>query len=129
MSRFVVLRHESSRGLHWDFMLETGPVLATWALPEPPDSAGTMIAEALPDHRLAYLDYEGPVSGGRGSVTRWDQGTYALERRSDTELVVTLAGAKLTGSASLTRLPGEPERWRFSYVKVESGEWRVESEE
>ena len=115
MSRFVVLEHESPRGRHWDLMLETGPALATWALPEPPDAAETMTAESLFDHRLAYLDYEGPISGGRGSVTRWDQGTYQLLRRSETELVVMLEGAKLGGKAGLTRLPDAPNRWRFSY--------------
>jgi hypothetical protein len=115
MSRFVVLEHESPRGRHWDFMLETGPALATWALPVPPDATDAIVAEALPDHRLAYLDYEGVISGERGVVTRWDQGTYQLLRRSETELAVTLAGAKLVGEASLTRLPEAPGRWRFSY--------------
>ena len=115
MTRFVVLRHESPRGLHWDFMFETGPVLATWALARPPDSTEAMVAEVLPDHRLEYLDYEGPISGGRGSVTRWDRGTCAVERRSDAELVLSLAGDKLAGRATLMRLPDEPTRWRFSY--------------
>ena len=115
MSRFVVLEHESPRGRHWDFMVETGPALATWALPEPPDALHTMIAQPLPEHRLEYLDYQGPISGGRGSVTRWDQGTYQLQRRSETELVVTLEGEKLAGTVTFTRLPEEPERWRFSY--------------
>jgi hypothetical protein len=116
MSRFVVLEHESPRGRHWDLMLETGPALATWALPEPPDAAETMIADALPDHRPAYLDYEGPISGGRGSVTRWDRGTYVLRRRTDTELVVTLDGARLAGNVALEQLPDDPNRWRFSYT-------------
>lgn len=117
MPHFVVLRHESSRGLHWDFMLELGEALATWALPEPPDAAVAILAEALPDHRLAYLDYEGPISGGRGSVTRWDAGTYVLRGRSDAELVVTLDGAKLAGTATLKRSPDDPNRWRFSYTQ------------
>ena len=116
MSRFVVLEHERRCARHWDLMLETGPALATWALPEPPDAADTMIAEALADHRLAFLDYQGPISGGRGSVTRWDQGTYEVQRRSETQLVVTLQGKKLAGTLTLARLPEEPGRWRFSYA-------------
>lgn len=32
------------------------------------------------EHRRLYLDYEGPISGDRGSVRRVDAGTY--ERRS-----------------------------------------------
>ena len=39
-----------------------------------------MIAEALGDHRLDYLDYEGPVSGDRGLVSRWDRAVTAVEQ-------------------------------------------------
>ncbi len=74
MPRFVILCHENHRGAHFDFMLESGDVLKTWALPQPPASGVEIECEALADHRLAYLDYEGPVSGGRGSVARWDRG-------------------------------------------------------
>ncbi len=115
MPRFVVLEHEGPRGLHWDFMLEADAVLATWALPEPPNAPRSMLAEALFDHRPAFLEYEGPISGGRGSVTRWDRGTYAVSRRTDDEWVVALNGAKLAGTATLERLPHDPDRWRFSY--------------
>ncbi len=97
-------------------MLERGGVLATWALPQPPDSADAILVEALPDHRLAYLDYQGPISGGRGSVTRWDRGTCRVTHQSDAELAVRLAGGKLTGRATLTRLPGEAGRWQFSFL-------------
>lgn len=115
MSRFVVLEHDSPRGRHWDLMLETGSVLATWALPEPPDSGGVVICEALADHRAEYLDYEGPISGDRGSVTRWDRGTYVVEHRDETRLVVTLDGRRLSGRATLSQMPNEPTRWEFSY--------------
>ena len=50
-------------------------MLKTWACREPPQAGVEIPCEALADHRLAYLDYEGPISGGRGSVTRWDRGT------------------------------------------------------
>ena len=113
MPRFVVVEHDSPRGLHWDLMLEEGGVLLTWALSEPPQAARTIPAEALSDHRLAYLDHEGPVSGGRGSVTRWDQGTYELEHRSDDELAVVLAGRRLAGRATLLRLGAGRLQWQF----------------
>jgi len=74
MPRYVILEHDAADGRHWDFMLAGGEALATWALAERPDAAGPVAARSLADHRVAYLDYEGPISGGRGSVTRWDQG-------------------------------------------------------
>ena len=79
MPRFVILRHDAPQGLHFDFLLEVSGVLRTWALPQPPDSGVEMACKALPDHRVEYLDYEGPVSGGRGTVDRWDWGTYGLQ--------------------------------------------------
>jgi len=76
MPRFVILRHDAPRRLHFDFLLEVSGGLKTWALPQSPQDGVEMVCEALPDHRQGYLDYEGPVSGGRGTVTRWDWGTY-----------------------------------------------------
>jgi hypothetical protein len=102
--------------VHWDFMLEMDDTLATWALPRPPDATNPMIVEALPDHRLAYLDYEGPISGGRGSVTRWDWGTYLIQLRDDAELVVKLKGQTLAGRVTLARQSREPGRWRFTFT-------------
>ena len=66
MSRFVILEHDYPVQ-HWDLMLEAGDVLRTWRLIAPPDKTQAVAAESLGDHRLAYLDYEGPVSGNRGS--------------------------------------------------------------
>jgi hypothetical protein len=112
-----VLEHDSPRGLHWDFMLEQGNALRTWALAARPDSPGAIAAEALADHRLAYLDNEGPVSGDRGTVTRWDRGDYEIERCSEVELVVILQGKRLAGRATLARLPDLP-GWEYRFVLV-----------
>ena len=80
--RFVILRHEpgpaSERPLHWDLMLETSGGLRTWALAEEPQVKRPIAATELPLHRPVYLTYEGPVSGARGMVTRWDQGMYRM---------------------------------------------------
>jgi hypothetical protein len=116
MPRFVILRHDSPRGEHFDFMLEAGGVLKTWALPCAPAEGVEIECEALADHRLAYLDYEGPISGDRGAVTRWDQGMYSVERQNDKEWTVTLAGDRLAGHATLRHSAGDPKRWRLSFV-------------
>lgn len=75
--RFVILYHDSPRGDHWDLMFENEESLTTWALPpQTPGEAFVCPAEPLPDHRLAYLEYEGPVSGNRGSVRQVDAGNF-----------------------------------------------------
>jgi hypothetical protein len=69
--RYVVLRHEGIENPHYDLMIETTPgsPLATWRLPHWPPLPGD-VPESLGDHRRVYLEYEGPVSGNRGSVRR-----------------------------------------------------------
>ncbi len=76
--RFVVLEHDHPER-HWDLMFEHGDVLKTWRLMEyPPRPGRDVAAVALNDHRKAYLDYEGSVSGGRGRVVRVHEGTYEI---------------------------------------------------
>ncbi len=55
----------------------------------------------LADHRLAYLDYEGPLSGNRGSVRCVDRGTYDVVKECSERLVVELQGSILSGSVTL----------------------------
>ncbi len=118
MPRFVILRHDDSRGVHFDLMLESAEVLKTWALPQPPQSDMEMFCEALGDHRLAYLDYEGPISGDRGSVTQWDCGTYQIIEQSKTLWTVDLQGEQLAGRVTLHREQDE-QPWHFRYVGSE----------
>ncbi len=119
MSRYVILRHDTpaghSRPLHWDFMLQAGDVLRTWALAGLPRAADGITAESLPDHRIAYLDYEGPVSGDRGTVTRWDEGEYQVVMETDREIVVSVDGRRLTGTVQLERLAKGAPNWLFTY--------------
>lgn len=102
-SRFVILHHEVHGGEHWDLMLERNGVLLTWQLDhEPPTPSDLpMQATRLNDHRLAYLDYEGPVSRDRGHVRRVDAGTVTFEELTDSRVVFTLDGNRLSGTFTL----------------------------
>ena len=103
MPRFVILEHDHP-ALHWDLMLECGDVLKTWRLAAVPTSAGAIRAEPVPDHRRLYLDYEGPVSGNRGQVKRWDWGDYRWETAggfdSEGPRTLILNGTRLRGRPS-----------------------------
>lgn len=121
MRQFVILRHDHPQ-LHWDLMLEEESVLKTWRLNEPPaidptsdESSIDLVAEALPDHRLVYLDYEGPVSGDRGEVLQWDRGTFSLLERSDDSIVALLTGEELAGRVTLKKTEQE-NQWSFNYT-------------
>src|SRR4051794_18608346 len=102
MPRFVILAHDYPV-LHWDLFLEVGPVLRSWRLAQPLANHVRVSVEPVPDHRLDYLDYEGPVSGGRGSVSRVESGEFTWIREDPDDLVVHLVGRTLVGRLSLTR--------------------------
>jgi hypothetical protein len=123
MPRFVILHHDfpagHARRPHWDLMLEWGQALRTWAVEIEPGVAMEVKAEALPDHRLAYLDYEGPISGNRGTVTRWDAGQYQLENDREDELTVQVRGGRLCGELRLRR-ETEGHFWRVSFSAAPS---------
>ncbi len=119
LRQFVLLRHELSDTRHWDLMLDCGDALATWQLLDDPGAlargapAVTLRAHRLSDHRRAYLDYEGPVSGNRGHVARVDRGECAvLERRSD-HWTVRLAGSLLSGTFRLVAGAGPGGLWEL----------------
>jgi hypothetical protein len=96
--RFVILEHDHPF-LHWDLMLEVGEVLRTWRLLEAPAAGKRIAVESLGDHRKAYLDYEGSVSGGRGVVRRWDQGEVEWLEAGPERVVVRLRGGRVSGDA------------------------------
>jgi hypothetical protein len=101
MPRFVILEHAHPRGLHYDLMLEIDESLKTWELAEPPALGRELRAKILPDHRLAYLNYEGPVSENRGTVKQWEKGSYRLIEQLNDSITVELIGEKIRGSLCL----------------------------
>lgn len=120
--RFVVLEHRWN-GVHWDFMLEHGRSLRTWAIDEPIVAGVELPARALPDHRIAYLDYEGPISGDRGSVTRVDEGLYVPIEWTADRVRARLSGRQLVGEVVLWSARPDldeapPRNWKFSLGKV-----------
>lgn len=122
--RFVIQQHAATT-LHYDFRLEVDGVLRSWAVPKGPstDPRQKRLAVQVPDHALAYGDFEGtiaPGSYGAGAVIVWDAGTY---RNLDPErpmadalhaghASVWLEGEKLRGGWTLQRTRGgEQPRW------------------
>jgi hypothetical protein len=106
MSRYVILEHDHPT-LHWDLMLETGEVLRTWRLAATPEPAAAIKATYLAEHRRIYLDYEGPVSGDRGRVKRWDSGNFTWLQQTDNLLRFRLEGNRAAGIAELTHCCGK----------------------
>ena len=110
--RFVILVHDYP-SLHWDFLLETGDAAATWRLSDCPASGRIIDAERIEDHRLLYLNYEGPVSGGRGRVSRVFSGRWAGQL-GENQGRIDLAQCDAFTSASLSDGGDGALTWTFS---------------
>jgi DNA ligase D-like protein (predicted 3'-phosphoesterase) len=125
---FVVQKH-AARRLHYDFRLEAGGALKSWAVPKGPslNPRDKRLAVPVEDHPLSYADFEGSIPEGEygaGAVIVWDTGRYRniTEHHGEpveTEqalaaghLVFELLGTKLRGRWALTRVAtGKEERW------------------
>jgi bifunctional non-homologous end joining protein LigD len=117
---FVVQKHAASR-THYDFRLEIGGVLVSWAVPKGPslDPADKRLAVNTEDHPLEYGDFEGIIPEGNygaGAVIIWDQGraVHELDPAAGLEtgkLLFTLHGYKLRGLFTLVRTSRNPKEW------------------
>jgi len=111
---FAVQKHDATR-LHYDFRLEWGGVLKSWAVTRGPslDPADKRLAVEVEDHPLDYGDFEGviPEGYGAGVVQLWDRGQWAPLRPDSVEqdlergeLKFVVAGERLRGGFVLVRL-------------------------
>ena len=120
--RFVIQKHDASR-LHYDFRLEMGGTLKSWAVPKglPYAKGEKHLAVHVEDHPIGYIDFEGTIPKGQyggGTVMVWDQGTFeALGDNPEKEL----AGGKLHFILSGKKLQGE---WYLVRLRA-SDEWLI----
>jgi hypothetical protein len=121
MPRYVILQHlmppHSGRGSHYDLMLQVHDKLFTWALPDLPRADLQTTATRLPDHRLAYLDYEGPISGGRGEVRRVDSGNYKPREWTESLVICELQGVSSSLICELACTSGQ--EWTAEFCLAE----------
>lgn len=120
-ARFVIQKHDATR-LHYDFRLEMGGTLVSWAVPKgmPMAKGERHLAIKVEDHPVSYIDFEGTIPKGQyggGTVQVWDRGTYQplskapLKELKTGKLHVILRGKKLTGEWYLVRLKDEDDQW------------------
>ncbi|EAR50857.1 hypothetical protein OG2516_00100 [Oceanicola granulosus HTCC2516] len=124
---FVVQKHDATR-LHYDFRLEHGGVLWSWAVTKGPsaDPSEKRLAVRTEDHPVAYGDFEGTIPKGQyggGTVMLWDQGWW--EPVGDPEaglakgkLKFRLHGARMSGGWTLVRMRGRGNETRENWLLI-----------
>lgn len=125
--RFVVQNHSARRD-HFDFRLEWGGVLLSWAIPKGPsyDPRDKRLAVEVEDHPLEYRDFEGTIPKGEyggGTVMIWDEGYWEPQAdfdqgRTDGSLKIVLYGKRLKGKWALVRLKARPEEAKNNWLIV-----------
>lgn len=120
---FVIQRHEARR-LHYDFRLEHGGVLASWALPKgvPTHEGRNHLAVQTEDHPMEYRFFEGEIPKGEyggGTVEIWDAGTVDIEKWRDDHITVTLTGQPDGG------LGGSPKRFTLIHTRPGENSWLI----
>lgn len=121
--RFVIQKHAATN-LHYDFRLEMGGVLKSWAVPKGPSTDPTVkrLAMMVEDHPFDYRTFEGIIPKGQyggGTVMVWDEGTYepaegnfAAKKEREKELLHQLHKGKI-----VFNLNGEKLKGQFALVK------------
>lgn len=130
MPQAVVLLHELPDGrAHYDWLVEDLCIdgehrLRAWRMDGIPDREGSLLGERIGLHRAVYLDYEGDIGGGRGTVRRLRRGevlTFETGERS-VEVAVRWAGGegvvcRVCGRAMGDGTQGEDGVWVFAVVE------------
>jgi len=122
---------QSGEHAHFDWMFETGEGLLTWATDAflPADRRSEVNAVALPLHRTAYLDYEGPISANRGDVKRIETGRFHLIVEAVNHYELELVGDRCGRLVIQRTVDGaEDSFWRMIFwPKTDDGPTRVEA--
>ncbi len=108
---FVVQLHHASRR-HFDFRLQVGQLLKSWAIPKGPsyDPKVKRLAVQVEDHPVSYAAFEGDIEHGygKGHVDRFDIGIWTTEGDAEAQLQkghlrFELFGKRLQGGWHLVR--------------------------
>jgi bifunctional non-homologous end joining protein LigD len=100
---FVIQKHSTPDGGHWDLMLQIENTLWTWRINHPPEHIQNtpITAQRIADHPLRFLTYEGSVQNYTASVKIADNGNFKITKQTDGEIEFEAIGKRLSGRFQL----------------------------
>jgi DNA ligase D-like protein (predicted 3'-phosphoesterase) len=124
---FVIQKHDA-QNLHYDFRLQFGDTLKSWAIPKGPstDPAEKRMAVPTEDHPLDYADFEGVIPEeeyGGGTVTIWDRGNFENIKTDDNGNKLSLQKSYDNGTIEVW-LKGEKIQGGYALIKMTSGKMK-----
>jgi hypothetical protein len=101
--QFVIQKHLTPVGGHWDLMLQIEDTLWTWRLHHSPEHIQDtpIAAEKIADHPLRFLTYEGPVQNDTASVKIVDKGNFRIPKQTENQIEFETDGKILSGQFQL----------------------------
>jgi DNA ligase D-like protein (predicted 3'-phosphoesterase) len=140
--RIFVIQKHAARQLHYDFRLQVGRALKSWAVPKGPslNPSDKRMAAEVEDHPLGYAKFEGVIPKGEygaGTVMVWDTGTYRnITKKNEKKVPITnalkhghtavwLDGKKIKGGYALSRIAkGRKPRWLLVKMRDDKADAR-----
>jgi bifunctional non-homologous end joining protein LigD len=126
---FVVQLHHARRR-HYDFRLQVGDVLKSWACPRGPsyDPKVKRLAVEVEDHPVSYAAFQGeiPEGYGAGHVDTFDTGVWATQGDAEAQLEkghlrFELFGERLKGGWHLVRSHRAEKKPAWFLIKDQDG--------
>ena len=103
MPRLVVQEHKRAGEVHYDLMLESSALLWTWSFADFPGGSSEQSCERIQDHDRKFLTYEGDLSGGNGTVSIVESGSFDLLAAREDEVCFTARSKNISGTCRLMR--------------------------
>ncbi len=121
----ALLLHQTPTGRHHDWLIGTpqyhrDPASGLWtARVMPPSRCWRELRRfdltPLAPHRRVYLNHQGPVTGGRGSVLRVDRGVVVIHLWRESRAVLEVRFERFHGLIEVARLGDQA--WRARVVE------------
>ena len=123
---FVVQKHVA-KTLHYDFRLQIGKTLKSWAIPKGPSlsTKDKRLAILTENHPLSYAQFEGEIPKGQygaGKVLLWDKGNYKNIKKDKEGKILSMKSCFEKGQIEV-ELKGKKLKGPYALIHFKEKNW------